>query len=87
MANVVTLGYIARHFDIRTPPSASYLSLAECLVLCVLAVEDYLSIYRALMRPLDLMLEKWNNFSNNREQGGRRFFSFATFRPRGGTLS
>ena len=36
-------------------------------------MEDDASIYGTLMRPLDLMVEKWKSFSDNREQGSRGF--------------
>ena len=36
-------------------------------------VEEDASIDGNLMRHLDLMMEKWKSFSDNREQGGRGF--------------
>ena len=36
-------------------------------------VEEDVSIYGTLIRPLGLMMEKWKSFSDNREQGGRGF--------------
>ena len=36
-------------------------------------VEEDVSIYGTLIRPLDIMMEKWKSFSDNREQGGRGF--------------
>ena len=36
-------------------------------------VEEYASIYGTLIRPLDIMMEKWKSFSDNREQGSRGF--------------
>ena len=61
------------------PSSVSHLSPAKCLAWCVSAVEDYafiygtLSIYGTLMRPIDIMVENWKSFTDNREQGGRVF--------------
>jgi DTW domain-containing protein YfiP len=53
-----------RRFDIRTPPSPSHLSTAECLALVVSRVEDRPGLYDSLMRPLDLMVSQWHSFAS-----------------------
>eukprot|EP00559_Dactyliosolen_fragilissimus_P005953 CAMPEP_0184863350 /NCGR_PEP_ID=MMETSP0580-20130426/10596_1 /TAXON_ID=1118495 /ORGANISM="Dactyliosolen fragilissimus" /LENGTH=207 /DNA_ID=CAMNT_0027361635 /DNA_START=276 /DNA_END=899 /DNA_ORIENTATION=- len=54
----------AKRFDIRTPPSENYLSTAECIAWVVSKVENNPLIYDTLMKPLDLMVEKWHTFSD-----------------------
>lgn len=53
-------------FDIRTPPSANHLSTAECIARVLSVVEGNPSVYTSLMKPLDLMVDKWRSFSDNR---------------------
>lgn len=57
----------ARRFHIRTPPSASHLSTAECIAWVVSVIERKPKLYETLMKPLDLMVEKWNSFRDNRD--------------------
>jgi len=52
----------ARRFAIRKAPSDDALSTAECLTWVVAQVEDDPTIYEVLMKPLNLMVQKWNNF-------------------------
>lgn len=51
-------------FDIRTPPSPEHLSTAECIAFIVAKLEGEPSHYDTIMKPLDLMVEQWNSFSN-----------------------
>ena len=53
-------------FEIRTPPSVDHLSTAECLAWVVATIEENPMIYETLLRPLDLMVEKWKSFSEGR---------------------
>ena len=59
-------------FDIRTPPSPSHLSTAECLALTVSRVEQNPAVYDTIMQPLDLMVAQWHSFmdanSNKKEE-------------------
>mmetsp|Transcript_8122 Transcript_8122/g.12148 ORF Transcript_8122/g.12148 Transcript_8122/m.12148 type:complete len:428 (-) Transcript_8122:510-1793(-) len=63
--------YTPNRFHIRTPPSSQHLSTAECIAWMVSIVENKPELYDTLMKPLDLMVEKWSSFTNNRGgQGG-----------------
>ena len=73
MADVLPQGYVAQYFDIQTTLRSSNLSTVECLVWCTLDVEEDASIYGTLIRPLDIMMDKWKSFSDNRGQSGRGF--------------
>ena len=75
MADVLPQGYFTQCFDIKTPLRYSNLSTVKCLVWCTLDVEEDVFIYSTLMRPLDLMMDKWKSFSDNMEQGGRDFIN------------
>ena len=57
-----------RRFDIRTPPSPSHLSTAECIAWLVATIEGDPSLFDTIMKPLDLMVEKWHSCSDNRSQ-------------------
>ena len=58
-----------RRFDIRTPPSQSHLSTAECIAQVLKVVEDKgTELYEALMRPLDLMVQQWHSFQNDKKK-------------------
>ena len=76
-----------RRFDIRAPPTDQHLSTAECLAWVAAVVEGSSSdskinendataddIYETIMKPLDLMVEKWRSFSarkkSARQPGG-----------------
>jgi DTW domain-containing protein YfiP len=61
------VGFKPRRFDIRTPPSEECLSTAECIAWAVAATEDNPELYASLMKPLDVMVEKWKSFSNGRD--------------------
>ena len=61
-------GFKVRRFDIRTPPSSNHLSTAECIAWAVSAIEEKPQIYETMMKPLDLMVEKWHSFSKQNEK-------------------
>jgi len=52
-----------RRFDIRTPPTPDHLCTAECIAWALSIVESDMGIYRTLMKPLDLMVQKWRSFT------------------------
>lgn len=59
---VPRLQFQPRRFDIRAPPSPNHLCTAECIALALSIVErDNMEIYRALMKPLELMVQKWHS--------------------------
>ena len=56
----------AFRFDIRTPPSEVHLSTTECIAWVLTALEEEgddetEELYKTLMKPLDVMVEKWND--------------------------
>jgi DTW domain-containing protein YfiP len=51
-----------RRFEIRTPPSEQHKSTAECIAWVLSRIEEHPSIYETIMKPLDLMVEKWTSF-------------------------
>jgi DTW domain-containing protein YfiP len=53
---------LARRFEIRTPPSEQHKSTAECIAWVLSRIEDQPNIYETIMKPLDLMVEKWTSF-------------------------
>jgi DTW domain-containing protein YfiP len=53
-------------FDIRTPPSPNHLSTAECIAWVISVIEEDPLLYDTLMRPLDLMVEKWHSYNQKR---------------------
>jgi DTW domain-containing protein YfiP len=66
------VGFKPRRFDIRTPPSEECLSTAECIAWAVAATEDNPELYASLMKPLDVMVEKWKSFSDSRDSRGNK---------------
>jgi hypothetical protein len=62
--------YKPRRFDIRTPPNDDCLSTAECIAWVAAAIDSNPQIYTTLMKPLDLMVSKWNSFVE--QKGGAR---------------
>ena len=66
------VGFKPRRFDIRTPPSDECLSTAECIAWAVAATEDNPELYASLMKPLDVMVEKWKSFSDSRDSRGNK---------------
>ncbi len=60
-------GFKVRRFDIRTPPSSNHLSTAECITWAVSVIEEKPQIYETMMKPLDLMVEKWHSFSKQND--------------------
>ena len=69
----VPIGFKPRRFTIRTPPSSAHLSTAECIAWVVSSIEDDPSIYDQLMKPLDLMVQRWKSFSPDTRGGGNGF--------------
>ncbi len=69
------MSYQPRRFDIRTPPSDDHLSTAECIAWVTSLLEDDLSLYARLMKPLDLMVEKWRSFTD-RDSANRKRRTF-----------
>lgn len=61
-------GIKQKRFGIRTPPSPGQLSTAECLALVVSRVENDPEIYETIMKPLDLMVEQWHGFANQKKE-------------------
>lgn len=59
-----------RRFDIRAPPTLDHLSTAECIAWALSIVERNVDIYRTLMKPLDLMVQKWHSFAGGKGGGG-----------------
>lgn len=59
--------YAPRRFDIRTPPSDSHLSTAECIAWVVSIVEEDEMIYETLVKPLDCMAKQWRDFRLQKE--------------------
>jgi DTW domain-containing protein YfiP len=57
-----------RRFDIRTPPSDQHLSTAECIALVVSKVERNPDIYSTIMKPLDLTVQRWHDFANQKKK-------------------
>lgn len=57
-----------RRFDIRTPPSESHFSTAECVSLVLAQVEKDTGIYETIMRPLDLMVSQWHAYASQSRQ-------------------
>lgn len=53
-----------KRFHIRKPPTEQHLSTAECLAYVTSRVEGKPEIYDTIMRPLDLMVQKWESFIN-----------------------
>jgi DTW domain-containing protein YfiP len=53
-------------FDIRTPPSPNHLSTAECIAWVISVIEKNPLLYDTLMKPLDLMVEKWHSYNQKR---------------------
>ncbi len=64
--------YQPRRFDIRTPPSDDHLSTAECIAWITSVVEEDPTLYDRLMKPLDLMVEKWHSFAANEGPSRKR---------------
>jgi DTW domain-containing protein YfiP len=56
-----------RRFDIRTPPSLSHLSTAECIAHCLRIIEGNDGIFNVLMKPLDLMVQQWHSFFDGKQ--------------------
>ena len=58
-----------RRFDIRTPPSAEHLSTAECIAHVLRITEgNSEELFDVLMKPLDLMVQQWHQFSKLRQK-------------------
>jgi DTW domain-containing protein YfiP len=57
-----------RRFDIRTPLSDNHLSTAECLAWVIAKVEEKQEIYDTIMKPLDLMVNQWHSFSDQKKR-------------------
>ena len=71
--NGTTHDFQPRRFDIRTPPSPNHLSTAECIARVLAIVEDDVSIFDTLMKPLDLMVQQWHSFSKSKAEGKDEF--------------
>jgi DTW domain-containing protein YfiP len=46
-------------FEIRTPPGDEYMSTAECVAWVLARVEDDMTIYDTIVKPMDLMVAQW----------------------------
>ncbi len=58
-----------KRFDIRTPPSQTHLSTAECIAQTLKVIEDNgTEIFDILMKPLDLMVQQWHSFSDKKKK-------------------
>jgi histone arginine demethylase JMJD6 len=64
--------YKPRRFDIRTPPSPEHFSTGETMAWVLSKIENDPSLYECLLRPLDLMVEKWNFCKKVRQKTGDR---------------
>ena len=57
-----------RRFDIRAPPTENHLSTAECIAHVLRIVEGDDSVFDILMRPLDLMVQQWHSFAEDKKK-------------------
>lgn len=64
--NKILHDFQPRRFDIRAPPSPNHLSTAECIARVLTLVENNVSIFDVLMKPLDLMVQQWHSFSKSK---------------------
>ena len=60
-----------RRFDIRAPPTPDHLCTAECIAWVLSIIERDMQIYHTLMKPLDLMVQKWRSFAQGKGDGNR----------------
>jgi len=64
--------YKPRRFGIRTPPSPEHFSTGETMAWVLSKIENDPSLYESLLRPLDLMVEKWDLCKKLRRETGDR---------------
>lgn len=53
--------FVQLRFEIRTPPSPDHLSTAESIAWVLSAVEQEPDLYSVLVKPLDVMVKKWQS--------------------------
>ena len=70
--------FIPRRFDIRAPPSPDHFSTAEALAWTLSQIEEDVSIYDAIVKPLDWMVGQWRTLEQERKARMRHASGEAT---------